>query len=659
MHLTARSLSSAVVLIALAIIGQAIMPSWSMSGGLCAAEAENPVLSSAKLVWHAGQPTSMAVPPLSKTLTILASFKDLKASGEVLSWKGKEGRCSTRWAIEDVQGWRSLHVELATDARPNPLHLFVPLVVIGEGSPHEVVLRYLGYRLELFVDGVLLDEEWPMGAILPAESPLVLSGDSITQMALWDHAISEDALAKLFGDPAALAERKNRYLGTSTPGQYWRPAGPNAYAGDCMPFFHEGRFHLFYLFDRHHHTSKWGLGAHQWAHMSTTDLVHWDQHPMAVPISDEQEGSICTGSTFFHDGVYYAFYAARTNDGSPAPLCGATSNDGIHFTKQPPLSKLTAPYTGGSARDPVVFQEKSTGLFHMLLTSSIQDPAIGNRGGCLAHLTSPDLKKWDQHEPFILPGYPGEPECADYFEWHGWYYLVFSNQGIARYRMSKNPMGPWLRPTVDVFEGPQAAVMKTAAFTGDRRLGVAFMCAGGYAGDVIFREIFQNADGTLGTRWPKEMIPSAETVREAASVKLKAVEDLQISAFGKEPTNFLLRAHVKPAPKASYYGIRFHAGDKMQGGFELRFEPQREKVGLRPGDAGSNEEHDAWAIYNVTGLDQPFDIEMVSKGDIIDVCVDHRRTLIARVPKSTANLFFFAQNAEVEFEKVELKAISH
>jgi hypothetical protein len=29
------------------------------------------------------------------------------------------------------------------------------------------------------------------------------------------------------------------------------------------------------------------------------------------------------------------------------------------------------------------------------------------------------------------------------------------------------------------------------------------------------------------------------------------------------------------------------------------------------------------------------------------------------VPKSTANLFFFAQNAEVEFEKVELKAISH
>ena len=41
--------------------------------------------------------------------------------------------------------------------------------------------------------------------------------------------------------------------------------------------------------------------------------------------------------------------------------------------------------------------------------------------------------------------------------------------------------------------------MKTAAFAGDRRLGVAFLSAGGYAGDTVFREIIQNADGTLAT----------------------------------------------------------------------------------------------------------------------------------------------------------------
>ena len=184
-----------------------------------------------------------------------------------------------------------------------------------------------------------------------------------------------------------------------------------------MPFFHDGRFHLFYLFDRHHHASKWNLGAHQWAHASTLDLVHWEQHPMAVPITDESEGSICTGSVFFHEGVYYAFYAVRTCDGSPAPLHAATSADGIHFTKNPAIARLSAPYTGGSARDPIVFREQSTGLFHMLLTSSLKSPAIANRGGCLAHLVSQDLKSWEQREPFLVPGYPGEPECPDYFEW--------------------------------------------------------------------------------------------------------------------------------------------------------------------------------------------------------------------------------------------------
>jgi hypothetical protein len=34
--------------------------------------------------------------------------------------------------------------------------------------------------------------------------------------------------------------------------------GDEAFAGDCIPFYHDGTFHLFYLFDRRHHGSKWG-----------------------------------------------------------------------------------------------------------------------------------------------------------------------------------------------------------------------------------------------------------------------------------------------------------------------------------------------------------------------------------------------------------------
>lgn len=58
---------------------------------------------------------------------------------------------------------------------------------------------------------------------------------------------------------------------------------------------------------------------------------------LAVAITDPIEGSICTGSTFFHEEMYYAFYAVRMSDGSAAQLCAATSRSGIHFKKQPPL----------------------------------------------------------------------------------------------------------------------------------------------------------------------------------------------------------------------------------------------------------------------------------------------------------------------------------
>ncbi|HXF64536.1 MAG TPA: hypothetical protein VNK95_23095, partial [Caldilineaceae bacterium] len=112
--------------------------------------------------------------------------------------------------------------------------------------------------------------------------------------------------------------------------QYFKPAGGSFFVGDCMPFYHNGIFHLYYLLDENHHQALNGLGGHQWAHASSPDLVHWTHHPLALPMTEPEEVSICTGSVFYHDGCYYGFHAVRRPDRSQR-LGLATSPDGIHF----------------------------------------------------------------------------------------------------------------------------------------------------------------------------------------------------------------------------------------------------------------------------------------------------------------------------------------
>ena len=551
----------------------------------------------------------------------------------------------------------------------------MPLSVLGGEGAHEVIVRFTGPALELFVDGVLVDEEWPVGAIAHASGQPLQHGKDIEAFAIWDRTLTSDEIAAFSGGTNAVAQREREIFGPERPvTQYWRPRGFDTWVGDCMPFFHEGRFHLFYLIDRHGHASKWGLGAHQWAHVSSADLVQWTHHPLAIPITDQTEGSICTGAAFAHNGVIHGFYAVRTSDGSPARLTASRSKDGIHFEKSEWSTALTAPYSGPPARDPVIFRDPATNLFHMLVTTELTESDVAKRNGCLAHLVSRNLREWEQREPYLIPGFADQPECADWFEWNGWHYLIFSNNGVARYRMSRRPHGPWLKPKFDVFDGSQARVIKTAAFTGNRRLGAAFVtqASSGYAGHLVVREIIQHADGTLGTAFPKEMQPTAGTkvnltlqpltkgvTGDAARVQVQSVEGLGIAALDRLPANFRLKLRVRPETNTAAFGLCVRGSGGYGKGHELRFEPDREKVVWRNSDSDTIEEHERSALYELEGLNRPFEIELIVKDDLLDVCIDGRQTLITRAkPSFTGDrLFLFAQNGGATFENIEVQPL--
>lgn len=444
--------------------------------------------------------------------------------------------------------------------------------------------------------------------------------------------------------------------------QYFKPEG-NYHIGDCMPLCHNGTFRLYYLQDEGHHSALGGLGGHQWAQASSTDLVHWTHYPLAIPITDEFEGSICTGSVFFHAGVYYGFYATRRRDWTQH-LSLATSQDGVHFekTRPNPLAAPPAGYSPFHYRDPAVFRDEQTGLFHLLVTAYLEPYPVPDRGGCLAHLVSADLKDWELRDPFIIPGLPSAPECPDHFLWNGWYYLLFSSDGVTHYRMSRQALGPWTRPRVDTFDGPAARVMKTAAFHPNRRLGAAWLGTRQgnkdigqlqFGGNAVFRELVQHADGSLGTCFPAEMTPSTEDVfpelsftlltagagLHARQVNLEAQQGLAAAACVGLAEHAYLSLRVSPQPGAACFGLRLKAGETFDSGYDLSFLPYESAVRLNDQSTGA-----------VEGLDQPFTLEIVLHDDIIDVCIDHRRTIIDRCPERHGDrLLFYALNAGVSF----------
>lgn len=347
-----------------------------------------------------------------------------------------------------------------------------PLVlqsVVNIGDKVNIVL--LDYRIELYVNDEIVDEEWPCGNRL------------------------FDLSSKFEGDIQVSEYIENKkespcVVSTFKDAEGWYP-GNGVFVGDCMPYIRDGEYHVLYLKDRHHHGSKWGMGAHQWEHISTKDFKTWSVHPMAVPITDKEEGSICTGSWIRKGENEYLYYTVRRAGGLPALISRSVSNDGYHFEKDKNFGfVISEKFNGPVTRDPKVVKGED-GLYHMFLTTVLVKEDLG----CLAHYVSCDLEKWQEAEKPIYVGENSDhPECPDYFKYNGKYYLVFSIRGRARYLVSEKPFDGFKR--IDKTLIPCAGVPKCAEWNG-RLVFTGFEAINGYAGKMTFKAATSDKDGVL------------------------------------------------------------------------------------------------------------------------------------------------------------------
>ncbi len=377
---------------------------------------------------------------------------------------------------------------------------------------------------------------------------------------------------------------------------FWNP--DEGFCGDFIPLYLNGVYHLFYI-----HGSPW-------EHISTTDFVRFNEHPRALDGGGPQapDRDIYTGSLIEKDGIIHIFYTGNNGEYPARNLpqqvtMHATSTDGVHFTKDPDfrIAPDTARYRLETWRDPHVFWNADEGRYWMVLTAATLSP-VWRHWGCTMLLTSPDLAEWTLDTPIYAPNMHDTHECPDLFQMGDWWYLIYSTYTKlweTRYRMAKNPRGPWLTPQQDVIAGRGYYAAKTVS-DGSKRFLVGWACRKNdacdknhyeWGGSLCVLSISQKPDGTLATDLP-------DTVRAAFSAPIPVALRPAVGGFQVEnglrieqaaaysfcdaaetEDNFLLTFTAENrAPSTVFensFGVQFYTSEDYQQWVRLRFDCNR------------------------------------------------------------------------------------
>jgi len=565
------------------------------------------------------------------------------------------------------------------DLKQGALFVSIPGEILQLQAAGTVIFAFDGLKLAVYLDGVLIDEEWSYGRprIAPAEALTLHAEDGVPLQ--WE-ASPGIPTARWFDDNfPTRGATADRLLGYEEPfGAYWKPRGINTSAGDVMLAFGGARLHLIYLRDRRNHGSLWGRGAHEFCHWSTADLRNWTEHPDVLKLDSGAEASIGTGGMLFHEGLFHVWGNRLSNRNgpeaeqlTPSGIVRAISQDGERFERVhgDPIGVC----------EPGIWHDESTGVFHML------SPA--------RRMESTDLHHWVTVDEGVLP--PSAPignrdgaptgECYCLFEWNGWFYVIGGRTGFW---MGRDVRGPFhsvatgkVRPGAprwSIYDGsmvPMAVVIQE-----NRCLLAGWVVDHWWGGRLVFRELKQEGDGTLALGWVPEMVPETETSRILAGLGTEEgrADDagcLDVSEGCSAFHEYVLpagdcrvRMRLRPGRGCRAFGVNLRGDEDCQGGRELRFAPEKREArwGTPNGLLGSRGElsprHNAgdFAIENVEGLNGEVELDIILKDWVVDAWINRQRTMLTRSHEAKGErLSIFAEGGPLEYDPIEYAPLKH
>lgn len=406
---------------------------------------------------------------------------------------------------------------------------------------------------------------------------------------------------------------------------HWKPNGSRFFAGDCMPFYKDGVFHLYYLLDINHHNHPLvgNLGGHVYAHAVSTDLIHWEHKPTALPLDfDAGECSNCTGSILAYNGRVFIFNCQRSRNiyGEHFRIF-VSDDDGVSFHPWEHTPRLEAPDDcRGQFRDPHAFVGED-GLIHILMSSGKnQEEENGTvvQMGCLHHYTTKDMIHYEKQEPLLEITFI--PECADYFEWNGKYYYSINRYWQTEFHCSDAPFGPWMRPRQNVPASRFCAVMKTAPWKDGRRIGVGWIPSfvdgqHVFGGRIVFREMVQRKDGSLGTAFVDEMLPD-RLLTECEDFTIENQDGEAVKHVMDCSNSFRMDGTIKIGEGTGMFSIKILDKDQIYS-VSIKFDPVSHLVELTDHTRIKQVEMGEEIHFRLVRTDEIFDLEINGERTIV------------------------------------------
>ena len=270
-------------------------------------------------------------------------------------------------------------------------------------------------------------------------------------------------------------------------------------------------------------------------------------------------------------------------------------------------------------------------------------------------LTSTDLVTWTKADEPAITADERLATCPNLFRFGDWYYYLCS----TGFWKSRQPFGPWTRH--DPKRTDSLAVPKTAAFGKDRRIYAGFLGDGGWGGNSVLRELVQDKNGNLGTRFVPELIPACGDEvplvlpDDRKSVTVTADDVLIPDIDG----DYRLQAEIVPSSQAVTFGIGLRADADGTNGCDLVFEPGTETVRFSKNSRTGASPLPGPFIEGVRGLDGPFRVDIIVRHDILDAEIAEFRSVTTRFWRPGADrLRLFAAGGPVTFRNIRIRRIT-